>query len=123
MKRKYLLGGLAVVALGLFGMMNLKQSITPYVSIAEAKNAKTTVQVNAKLVKHSSKYDMKTGILSFEVKDDKGDTMAVEHPKAPPANFEHAQGMVLIGEYTDNIFHAKELLVKCPSKYEKKAAK
>lgn len=123
MSRKYILGGIAVVALGLFGMMNMKQSITPYVTIKQAQRSHATVQVNGKLVKNSSEYDMKSGMLRFRILDTDGDTMAVEYPKPAPANFKQATGIVLVGEYRGGVFRASELLVKCPSKYERKADK
>jgi cytochrome c-type biogenesis protein CcmE len=123
MKRKYLLGGLAVIALGLFAAMNLRQSITPYVGFAEARRARADVQVNGKLVKGSSHYDIRSGILRFETSDAKGDVMPVEYHKSPPANFEHSTGMVIVGRFEKGVFQAKDLLVKCPSKYEKKEGK
>jgi cytochrome c-type biogenesis protein CcmE len=123
MKKKYIYGFIAVAALGLFAAINMKQSITPYVGVAEARSSKATVQVTGKLVKHSTHYDLAKGVLTFEVRDDKGNTMKVNYPKAAPANFEHATGMVIIGQFSDGAFQAKELLVKCPSKYVKKADK
>lgn len=123
MKRKYLLGGLAVIALVLFAAINLRQSITPYVSFAQAREARAVVQVNGKLVKNTSKYDMKTGMLRFKITDGQGETLPVIYHRSPPANFEQSTGMVAIGKFENGAFHADELLVKCPSKYKKKADK
>ena len=120
MNRKVLLGGLAVIALVLFAAFNLKKSVTPYVGFAEAKQAKAVVQVNGKLVKGSNVFDTKSQTLRFTISDGKGETLDVEYPKVPPANFEDSTGMVAIGTYDGKRFKADELLVKCPSKYEKK---
>lgn len=119
MNKKYIFGGLALVALGLFLVMNLKKSVTPYVGIEEAERAKTTVLVNGSLVKNSVKTDSKTGTLEFSITDGKGHDMQVEYPKAPPANFATAPAMVLRGKFEKGAFQATEILVKCPSKYEK----
>lgn len=121
MTRKYILGGICLVALVLFGAMNLKKSVTPYVGFEEAKQAKTSVQVNGKLVKGSNKFDSAAGKLLFLIDDGKGQTMQVDYPKAPPANFEDSTGMVVSGRYSEGVFHAETILVKCPSKYEQKA--
>ncbi|TVP98344.1 MAG: cytochrome c maturation protein CcmE, partial [Balneolaceae bacterium] len=32
-------------------------------------------------------------------------------------NFEQATQLVVIGEMRNNVFHASEMLMKCPSKY------
>jgi cytochrome c-type biogenesis protein CcmE len=120
MKRKYILGALALVALGLFLVMNLKNSVTPYVGIDEAKTAKTTVLVNGSLVKKTVFTDPKTGVLKFTITDNKGNEMPVEFTKAAPANFNTAPAMVVRGKFVAGVFKATEILVKCPSKYEKK---
>ena len=39
---------------------------------------------------------------------------------AKPNNFEMAENVVAKGKVMDNYFHAKEVLTKCPSKYEGK---
>ena len=41
---------------------------------------------------------------------------------AKPGNFEQATEVVCVGRYTNGKFHAKELLVKCPSKYMEESA-
>ena len=120
MNKKYIIGAVAVVALVLFGVMNLRKSVTPYVGFDEAKQAKAVVQVNGKLVRNSSKFDPRSTLLTFSVHDPNGKILPVVYHKAPPANFENAAGMVLIGQYQNGAFQAENILVKCPSKYEKK---
>jgi len=120
--KKYIIGGLALVALVLFGVFNLKKSVTPYVGFDEAKTANTVVQVYGKLVKGTQSFDAKSGTLKFTIADTKGQTMNAEYAGAAPANFETADGMVLFGKCESGVFKATELFVKCPSKYKKKLA-
>ena len=119
MKRKYVLGGIAVAALILFGVMNLKKSITPYVSFDEARTAKATVQINGSLVKDSINFDTKAGLLNFSIADKSGKLMPVVYPKSPPSNLATSTSVVVIGTFKDGAFRADEMLVKCPSKYVK----
>jgi len=46
--------------------------------------------------------------------------MQIKYDKSKPSNFENADKIVAVGKYitSDDVFHADELLVKCPSKYE-----
>ena len=37
---------------------------------------------------------------------------------AMPNNFESATSIVVTGSYQNGYFHAKDILTKCPSKYE-----
>ena len=40
-----------------------------------------------------------------------------------PNNFETATSVVVTGRYEDGYFHAKEILTKCPSKYQNSQVK
>ena len=44
--------------------------------------------------------------------------MTVLYEGVKPGNFEEATQIVAIGSYSDGAFHANQLLVKCPSKYQ-----
>jgi cytochrome c-type biogenesis protein CcmE len=46
--------------------------------------------------------------------------MVVEYDGAKPSNFDEADKIVAIGRWEKNkgAFEAKELLIKCPTKYE-----
>jgi cytochrome c-type biogenesis protein CcmE len=49
--------------------------------------------------------------------DDKGVRKEVKLLKAKPQDFERSESVVLIGKVENDTFHAKEILMKCPSKY------
>ncbi|MBI4758133.1 MAG: cytochrome c maturation protein CcmE, partial [Chloroflexi bacterium] len=54
----------------------------------------------------------------FTLVDDRGDRMEIVYKGLKPANFDQATGVVAVGQYQNGVFQAKQLLVKCPSKYQ-----
>ena len=44
--------------------------------------------------------------------------MRVVYEGTIPNNFESATSVVVTGKYQNGYFHAKDILTKCPSKYE-----
>ncbi|MFV2072084.1 MAG: cytochrome c maturation protein CcmE [Thermoanaerobaculales bacterium] len=114
----YAIGGVLVVAFLAYGMTSFKSNLTPYVSFEEAQNRPGKVQVAGGLVENSTKYMEETQKLRFSLVEDDGDTMTVLFDGTKPGNFEEATQIVAIGRYDDGIFHADQLLVKCPSKYQ-----
>lgn len=111
--------GLAlIVGFVAFGAGAFKASLTPYVSFSQARAALDAVQVAGKLVEGSSFYDEAAGKLVFLLEDTQGDRMKVEFAGTKPGNFEEATQIVAIGRFTNGVFVAEKLLVKCPSKYQ-----
>jgi cytochrome c-type biogenesis protein CcmE len=56
--------------------------------------------------------------LRFGLADENGTVMPVMYEGVKPGNFEEATEIVAVGKYRDGAFHADQLLVKCPSKYQ-----
>jgi cytochrome c-type biogenesis protein CcmE len=82
------------------------------------------VRVNGAIVKDSLSFDAESLKLVFTMKDTKGSQrLNVLYRGAPPDLIEE-DGVTLVAEgsydKTQNVFVSKKLLVKCPSKYEKK---
>jgi cytochrome c-type biogenesis protein CcmE len=50
--------------------------------------------------------------------DANGVELKVVYNGTIPNNFETATSVVVTGQYKDGYFHAKDILTKCPSKYE-----
>jgi cytochrome c-type biogenesis protein CcmE len=85
------------------------------------------VRVNGEIVKDTFNFDSEAIRLVFTLKDTKGpQVLNVVYRGAPPDLIEE-EGVTLVAEGSydkrQNIFVSKKLLVKCPSKYEKKADK
>ncbi|HOO55976.1 MAG TPA: cytochrome c maturation protein CcmE [bacterium] len=124
MKSKYIVGTIVIIACFAVGIYSLKTSMTPYVPFDEAmKITGRDVQIIGDLVKESSSFDKQSGEFVFSVKEKETNVeMKIKTSDSLPPNFEHSTQVVAIGSYSDGYFNASRILVKCPSKYEKKAA-
>jgi cytochrome c-type biogenesis protein CcmE len=114
----YAVGGVLVVAFLAYGTTSFKSNLTPYVSFDEAEKTARKVQVAGGLVQDSTKYVDESQELHFAMIDEDGNTMNVSYKGVKPGNFEEAVQIVAIGSYQRGVFHAEQLLVKCPSKYQ-----
>jgi len=114
----YTVGGVLVVAFLAYGATSFKSNLTPYVSFEEAQRSARKVQVAGGLVPDSTTYVEDKGMLQFGMVEEDGDTMTVLYEGVKPGNFEEATQIVAIGTYSEGVFHANQLLVKCPSKYQ-----
>ena len=117
----YLVGTLLLVVFAGFSYSEFTGALTPYVSYDVARDAQRTVQVAGGLEKGTSGYDEVAGYLRFTlVEPETSETIRVRYEGVKPANFEDAISIVAIGRFDaeDEEFAAKQLLVKCPSKYQ-----
>ncbi|MDP2366105.1 MAG: cytochrome c maturation protein CcmE [Ignavibacteria bacterium] len=120
MKNKYIFGGFIIVLfLGIMGYLFTQSNIKYESDFANVKNTDKTVKATGSWVKEKS-YDMnrEQNTFSFFMKDEKGNEMKVIYEGAIPNNFESATSVVVTGSYQNGYFHAKDILTKCPSKYE-----
>ena len=114
----YAVGGVLVVAFLAYGTTSFKSNLTTYVSFEEATESGRKVQVAGGLVENSTKYIDATEELRFDMVEENGSTMTVVYKGIKPGNFEEAIQIVAVGAYSEGQFHAEQLLVKCPSKYQ-----
>lgn len=103
------------------GVSSFKRTMTPYIGFAEARTASGLVQVNGKLADKDYVLKPEEQFLSFKLRDENGDVMAVEYRGVIPGNFDQAVSVVAIGKFQGDHFEAQQLLVKCPSKYQAEA--
>jgi cytochrome c-type biogenesis protein CcmE len=122
MKKSYLIGGAVILLAMTMAMYSFKSTLTSYVSVSEAKASKRPVQVAGIVVEGTDRYDLKSNNLLFTLREDGGDEIKVEYDGPRPGSFDNVTKVVAIGKYEprEQIFVAKELLVKCPTKYEGK---
>ncbi len=114
----YAVGAVLVVAFLAYGTTSFKSNLTPYVSFEEAARTGKKVQIAGSLVENSTEYLDASEDLRFSMADDKGHTLTVHYKGVKPGNFEEAVQIVAVGTYQKGVFHAEQLLVKCPSKYQ-----
>lgn len=119
MNRRHIVILLFIFAIGAYAVAEFSNSLNPYVMISQAKASSVSVQVKGKLIKGEGAIEQDKQNLHFTLTDENGDALPVIYRGEVPENFEHATDVVVIGKYTDGIFHAEKLLAKCPSKYQK----
>jgi len=117
-KRRLAVGVIVLVVFGVLGLMNFKNSLAPYVTFAEAREAGRTVQVAGFPVHSDADFDAAAGGFRFVMHDEFGEKMDVLYRGGKPGNFDQAQSVVVVGNYDGKVMEAKQILVKCPSKYE-----
>lgn len=120
MKKSYVIGGVVIVLAMAMAMYSFKSTLTSYVSVSEAKASNRPVQVAGIVVAGTDRYDLDSNNLLFTLREDGGDEMKVEYDGPRPGNFDNVNKVVAIGKYQPKrkVFLARELLVKCPTKYE-----
>jgi len=122
MKAKYIVGTIIIVVFIIWAGISFNKTLTPYVSFADAKKTQSIVQVKGKRV-DNGRFDMNNKLFLFTMKDDSGEQIEVIYDGSKPGNFEQATEVVCVGRYKNGKFYAKELLVKCPSKYLEEGTK
>ena len=120
MKKIHIVGIVVIaVAIGVI-FTSLKSSAT-YADFAEAAaNPDNEYHVVGKLDKNQPQvYDPKINPdeFSFSMVDNKGVERKVVLSKSKPQDFERSEQIVLIGKMKGEEFHANDILMKCPSKY------
>jgi cytochrome c-type biogenesis protein CcmE len=122
MKSKYIFGIVIIVGFIIWAGISFNKTLTPYVSIADAKKSSTVVQVKGKRV-DAGTFNTDRNLFTFKLIDDQGEQITVIYDGAKPGNFEQATEVVCVGKYENGSFYAKEILVKCPSKYTEEQTK
>lgn len=118
-KAKAITGIIIIVVFLMIGFMSFMDSKIEYVNFTEAKDRMRTVEVKGHWIKDKeSGFDASTNTFTFYMKDDFSNEMKVVLDGAKPNNFDVAEAVVAKGKMKDGYFHAKEVLTKCPSKYE-----
>ena len=118
--------GLLVIAGGLVALagVSFKQNLVYYITVGEYLDNKGSLppqgfRVNGKVVKGSLVRATEGISVSFAITDGKR-AMPVVYARELPDTFKEGGEVVVEGaRETDGNFHAKSLLAKCPSKYEK----
>lgn len=120
MKNKYIFGGfIIVVFLGIMGYLFTQSNIQYQDDFIQVMKTSKTVKATGSWVKEKNyQIDKVNKTFSFYMVDTKGNEMKVVYNGTIPNNFESAASVVVTGKYIEGYFLAKDILTKCPSKYE-----
>jgi len=118
--------GLLVIAGGLVALagVSFKQNLVYYITVGEYLDRQASLpqqgfRVNGKVVKGSVVRAAEGVGVTFAITDG-SKTMPVVYTRELPDTFKEGGEVVVEGaRETDGNFHARSLLAKCPSKYEK----
>ncbi len=120
MKNKYIFGGIIIVVfLGIMIYLFTQSNIQYQDDFKQVMNTTKTVKATGSWIKTKSyEIDKKNKTFTFYMMDDKGNEMKVVYDGTMPNNFETATSVVVTGKFVGGYFHARDILTKCPSKYE-----
>jgi cytochrome c-type biogenesis protein CcmE len=121
MNKRYIIGILIIVVFLVVGFFAFMDTKIEYTNFQAASQTHRLCQVKGSWLKDKeSKFDQNTKQFVFYMKDENNYEMRVVLDGAKPNNFDLAENIVAKGKVTNGYFHAKEVLTKCPSKYEGK---
>ena len=113
--------GIIVIAVAIGVILTSLGNSTSYADFKEAMaNPGTEYHVVGKLDKTIPvEYDPKVNAdqCAFYMKDNNGEEKRVVLHKSVPQDFQKSEQLVLIGKMENGEFHANDVLMKCPSKY------
>lgn len=112
---------IVIIAVAIGAILTTINNTSTYASFEEAtESPDNEFHIVGKLNKEKETvYDPKenANIFTFYMIDNKGLESKVVLHKNKPQDFERSEQIVLIGKMKGNEFHASEILMKCPSKY------
>jgi cytochrome c-type biogenesis protein CcmE len=120
MKKLYIVAIVVVgVAIAVI-MMSLKNTATYSDFTESASDPEREFHIVGKLDKTQAQVyepQINPDEFSFFLTDNKGTTKQVVLHKSKPQDFDKSEQIVLIGKMQNDAFHASDILLKCPSKY------
>ncbi len=112
---------IVIVAVAIGALIATMGSSSSYSDFVEAgKNPDTEYHVVGKCDKtKATEYNpaVNTDEFTFYLVDNKGIEKKVVLHKNKPQDFDRSEQIVIIGKMQGEEFHAKDILMKCPSKY------
>lgn len=112
---------IVIIAVAIGAILTTLNNTSTYASFAEAKESPDNeFHIVGKLNKEKETvYNPKenANIFTFYMIDNKGLESKVVLHKNKPQDFDRSEQIVLIGKMKGTEFHASEILMKCPSKY------
>ncbi len=119
MRPRLVLGIIGIIVFTSLVMFNFSQNISSYVDFEQAAmlDGDNIHVVGVWDDSRPAQFSSETMTFSFYMKDESGNSRHVTYPRPKPNNFEQADQIVVIGEMRGETFVSRDMLVKCPSKY------
>ncbi len=120
MKKSYILALVLIVA-AIILLISASKDFSTYSSFESAAKSGSVVKIVGQLAKEKEIYyqpDKDPNHFTFYLTDKDGMTKQVLLKAPKPQDFELSEQVVLTGIMKDDIFEAKNMLLKCPSKYK-----
>ncbi len=118
MKPKTIFGVVLLFGFSMLLFANFGEQVGGYMGFEEAHASGASAHVVGTWVEERQYgYDRESNVFSFYMEDESGAVRLVNYPNPKPANFEDAERLVIEGFPDGDVFVAKHILVKCPSKY------
>jgi cytochrome c-type biogenesis protein CcmE len=112
---------LVLLAVSIGGIVAMTGDYTTYGSFALSKSSpKTTLNIVGYLDKDKAivyEPEKNANYFEFTMNDKDGNNQLVYYKGAKPQDFERSEQIVVKGQMEGDKFHAAEILMKCPSKY------
>jgi cytochrome c-type biogenesis protein CcmE len=120
MKKSHIIA-LVIIAVAIAAIMSTLSDASTYASFTEAgNNPKKVYHVVGHLNKEKP-YDYRpeqnANLFTFYLLDNEGKEAKVILEKSKPQDFDQSEQIVVIGKMSGETFHASDVLMKCPSKY------
>ncbi len=118
MKWKTILGLAAMLGFGTLLFVNFGSQVGGYMNFEQAARTGASAHVVGTWAKsRPTNYSRAQNTFTFYMRDESGTVRKVRYNNPKPANFEEAEQVVVQGRTQEDVFVAKHILVKCPSKY------
>lgn len=119
MQKKYIIGAAIGLVFVVLAVMSFDQTKIEYTDFKQAESMGKTVQIIGSCAEgRDYHYDSDNNKFTFHMVDEQGNKSKVIFAGTKPNNFDIAPMLVVKGKYDNNVFHAEQVLTKCPSKYE-----
>jgi cytochrome c-type biogenesis protein CcmE len=120
MKKSHIVA-IVIIAAAIAAILSTMADSSTYESFAVASlNPSKSYHIVGKLNKDKPQVynpQVDADLFSFYLIDNKGEEKQVLLHKAKPQDFDKSEQIVVVGKMKDNQFVAKDVLMKCPSKY------
>lgn len=120
MKKSYIVG-IVLIAIAFAVIISTVSNSSTYATFSTAADHEgKTFHVVGKLNKekpYEYNPEVNANIFGFYLVDTEGAEIKVLYNGTKPQDFEKSEQVVIVGKMSGDKFHASEILMKCPSKY------